>query len=450
MRRARVLAGALALLLVALGAAGAQLALTQLNLAGQRVQGVLVNGIEYASASTLGNLLSIVQTGGVVRVTGFGHLLLLPIDEDNQRATTDFNTVQLDSERVKARTATVQDGKVLLPLDTLARGLGAEYSQGKFTFPPAKLGSVSSLAGRTSDRIVLDLNRNVQLREELLGGKLRLTLLGTAGSTQTYATRGGFVPRVQVRQSGDNLQVELPLTGQSGYRLYSVVRPEGVRLVLDVGPGISLNVPALINRVRRPVIVLDPASVAGRGGDVTLEVARSAAELLSKAGWQVQLTRSTAQQQNLGSRLLLARQSDVYVSLDLGRFPGASRSGVTLYQHVGRSSTQILNAYRDAGSAPDLSLVRSAVGDPAESRRLSDLLRGELKAGGLPASQRSVSRQVLLGEAPHAALLLELGWPSNDADQARLSSSEQNQKMAQALAHSIATYLAARINGGTS
>ncbi|GGQ92382.1 N-acetylmuramoyl-L-alanine amidase family protein [Deinococcus ruber] len=429
------------------GLAGAQYAFSALNLAGRAAQSVTLYGAEYAGQSTLSRLLNVSEAGGVAYVVGLGHTLLLPIDEDNQRATTDFNTVQLDAERVKARTATRLDGKLLLPLDTLARGLGASYTPGNFTVPAVQLSGVSSLAGAKSDRVVFDLTRNVTVREELIGGSLRLTLVGAAAQTRNYTTRGAFMPRVQVTAGAGGAAVTVPLPAHSGYQLFTVQRPSGARVVLDLGPGLPLNVPALVAELRKPLIVLDPAGLAGTGQDVTLEVARNAAELLSRAGWQVRLTRDTAHSPDVTLRQDLARQSDVFVSLDLGRFPNAARKGVTVYEAAGQAPSQIISAYRQAQGAP---LVSAAVSDAAESRRLSDLLRGELKTGGLSAQQQPQSRLLLLGEAPHAALLLELGWPQNSADQQRLSNATQNTQMAQALARAVATYLTARANGGPS
>ncbi|ULH15939.1 N-acetylmuramoyl-L-alanine amidase [Deinococcus sp. KNUC1210] len=429
------------------GLAGAQYAFSALNLAGRTAQSVTLYGAEYAGQSTLSRLLSVSEAGGVAYVVGLGHTLLLPIDEDNQRATTDFNTVQLDAERVKARTATRLDGKLLLPLDTLARGLGASYTPGNFTVPAVQLSGVSSLAGAKSDRVVFDLTRNVTVREELIGGSLRLTLVGAAAQTRNYTTRGAFMPRVQVTAGAGGAAVTVPLPAHSGYQLFTVQRPSGARVVLDLGPGLPLNVPALVAELRKPLIVLDPAGQPGTGQDVTLEVARNAAELLSRAGWQVRLTRDTAHSPDVTLRQDLARQSDVFVSLDLGRFPNAARKGVTVYEAAGQAPSQIISAYRQAQGAP---LVSAAVSDAAESRRLSDLLRGELKTGGLSAQQEPQSRLLLLGEAPHAALLLELGWPQNSADQQRLSNAAQNTQMAQALARAVATYLTARANGGPS
>ncbi|GGJ63166.1 N-acetylmuramoyl-L-alanine amidase [Deinococcus aquiradiocola] len=435
------------LLLVGAGLAGAQYAFTQFSLAGRSVQSVTLYGAEYAGTGTLSRLVAVTESDGVARVDGLGHVLLLPIDEDRQRATTAYNTVQLDALRVKAPTATRVDGKLLIPLATLARGLGATYAPGQFSLAPAVLSGVSSLAGKQSDRLVFTLNRNVTVREELVGNALRLTLVGASASTRNYTTRGAFVPRVQVTGDAGGARVTLPLPGGSGYRVFTVQDTNGARVVLDLGPGIPLSVPALLAQVRRPLIVLDPASIPGRAQDVTLEVARSAAELLTRAGWQVRLTRTTAGSTETSARADLARQSDVFVSLDLGRFPGVSRSGVTLYEFAGQSPDAVVNAYRQAQAAPFVSQVVSGAGS---SRALSNLLRGELKSGGVTAAQQAQSRLLLLGEAPKAALLLELGWPQNEADQGRLADPNRTGQMATALARAVATYLTARANAGQS
>ncbi len=433
--------------LVSAGLAGAQIAFSQLTLLGRSAQSVNVYGAEYASAGTLSRLVQVTESLGIARIDGLGHVLLLPIDEDQQRATTTFNTVQLDATRTKGPTATRLDGKLILPLGTLAQGLGAQYAPGQFSLVAPVLSGVSSLAGRQSDRVVLTLNRSVSVREELLGNSLQLTLVGAAASTRNYTTRGAFVPRIQVTGAAGGARITLPLPVGSGYRFYTVQGAEGSRVVLDVGPGIRLNVPALLAQLRKPLIILDPAAVPGRSSDVTLEVARSAAELLSKAGWQVRLTRDTASQAPVSARADLARQSDVFVSLDLGRFPGVARSGVTLYEYAGQAPAQIVNAYRQAQAAP---FVAQVVSDASSSRTLSNLLRGELKTGGVVAAQQPQSRLLLLGEAPKAALLLELGWNQSPADQTRLADPARSARMATALARAVATYLTARANGGQS
>ena len=425
--------------------AGAQPTYGQLNLAGRSAQSVFLHGAEYASAGTLSRLVSVTESLGVARINGLGQVLLLPIDEDQQRATTTFNTVQLGTLRTRAATATRLDGKLVVPLSTLASGLGAQYSLGQFSLPRAALEGVSSLSGKRSDRVVFTLSRAVTVREELVGSALSLTLNGASASTRNYTTRGAFAPRVQVAASTAGARITLPLPPGSGYRVYTVQNNAGSRLVLDIGPGIALTLPAVLERARRPLIVLDPASVPGRSSDVTLEVARSAAELLSRAGWQVRLTRDSASQPSTSARQDLARQSDVFVSLDLGRFPGIVRSGVTLYEFAGQAPTQIVKAYRLALAQP---LVAQVVSSASSSRALSNLLRGELKSGGLAAAQQPQSRLLLLGEAPKAALLLELGWTQSQADSQRLSDSAKTGQMASALARAVATYLTARANAG--
>ncbi|MFD1730113.1 hypothetical protein ACFSC4_01750 [Deinococcus malanensis] len=135
--------------LLGAGLAEAQIALSKLTLAGKQVQSVNLYGAEYASQETLSALLNVSRDGGLLRVTGLGHTLLLPIDEDQQRATTDFNTVQLDTRRVQARAATLINGNVYLPLDTLARGLGAKYEPGNFRVAAPTLQGSAAAPART-------------------------------------------------------------------------------------------------------------------------------------------------------------------------------------------------------------------------------------------------------------------------------------------------------------
>lgn len=434
-----LLAGAL----LGAGLAAAQITFTQLNLAGKQVQSVDLYGAEYASQVTLSDLLNIRRSGSIVRVEGMGHILLLPLDEDQQRATTDFNTVQLDADRVKARTATFVNGNVYLPLDTLARGLGAAYQKGQFTLATRTLQSVSSRAGKDTDRLVLDLNREVAVKDELRGTVLRIILKSTAGQTQRYTTRGAFIPYADVKQEGQDVVVSFTLPQNSGYRVYPVVRQGGTRIVVDVGPGLPNDIPVLMERLAKPLIVLDPARVQDMGKDVTLEVARRAAELLTKAGWQVKLTREQGGALNLAQKRLLARESDVYLALDMGRFPNSARGGVTVYENTGRSPSKYINALRQGDSPPYAPL---AVGDAGGTRRLSELLRGELKGSGVTAGQDSVARSVTLSETGQAALLLELGWMGNAQDRANLSTNARVQALSVSVARSIATYLTARAN----
>lgn len=445
--QSRFTAPFLAGVLLFAGLAGAQIVYSKLNLAGQQVESVTLYGAEYVSEAALRNILTITREGGLVKVAGMGHTLFLPIDEDNQRATTDFNQVQLDTDRIHARAATFVNNTVYLPLDTLARGLGAQYEQGSFTVAEPKLLRVSSRVGKESDRLVLDLSRDIDIADELRGASLVVTLKNVKGDNRKYTTKGAFISTAEVKKNNNNLILTIPVNAASGTRVYKVIRSNSVRVVVDIGPGIPRYSPEMLDRVTRPLIVLDPNKVQGVSRDVTLEVARRAAELLSKAGWQVQVTRDTKKALTSPEALKLARQSDVYLSLDMGRFPQSTRSGVTVYEQTGRASTQIVNAIRNGQSAPYSTLI---VGDNGGTRRLSELLRGELKGGGITAQTLNTSRVLSLSEAPQAALMLEIGWANNAQDLARLGVDRRLQAMAVAVARSIATYLTARANNNAN
>lgn len=431
---------------VGVGLARAQISVTSFNLAGENVQGVNLFGAEYVSLSLLGNLVEVERLNKKIRIRGLGHIILMPIDEDQERSTTDYNLVQFDAKRTKARTATYIDGSIYIPLDTLAYGIGAKYSTGEISLPKSQLKSVSSRTGKTSDRLVLDLSRNVKIQDELRGTKARVVIKNTSGKAKRYATRGAFMPYAKVGQEGKDLVISFTLPQNSGYRVYSVLRPSGTRLVIDVGPGIPQTFPALMERIGKPLIVLDPLRVHNIRQDVTLEVARRAARLLTQAGWQVKLTRSKSSALGQNQKMLLARQSDVYFALDLGRMPEASRKGVTVYEQRGNGPSQFVNSIRNGTTAPYAAL---AVGDTGGTRKLSELLRGELKGGGVESGQQDISKVLTLSEAPQAALLLEMGWVSNSEDRARLSTDSYIQSVAVATARSIATYLTARANNSS-
>lgn len=408
---------------------------------GERVRAGDINGAEYVPLDALESQLEVTRLGQIIRLEGYGHILFIPVDEDQMRSSTNFNTVQLDTSRVRLRAATLVGGVIHVPMDTVARGLGAEYQRGRVALEAPELRGVSSRQGESSDRLVLDLSRDVATSEQLYGSTLVVTLKGLSASAQRYTTQGPFISNVKVEPSGQDLRLSFQMLPTSGYRLYHVVRRNSSRIVIDAGPGIVAAAPALMERLARPLIVLDPARVPGMGRDVTLDVARRAAEALTKAGWQVKLTREQNIAMGLNQKLALVRQSDVYLALDMGQFPGAKRSGITVYEGTGRSSNEYVDALRADPSVPYANL---AVGDNGGTRRLSELLRGELKVGGLEAGSADMSRMLTLSEAPQAGLILELGWLGSSDDQAKLGTEEHLSALSVAVARSVATYLTAR------
>lgn len=445
MRRRRVGRLLLPLLLVSL--AGAQFEFSQVSIFGRSERSVVLGGVEYARVDALGNALSVTRSGEVARVEGFGRVLLLPIDRVPERASAATNTVQLGVERVQARTATLLNDNLYLPLDTLARGLGAQYERGRFSLPSARLTGVSSRAGREADRVVLDLNRDVRFRTRVTARGLEVVLPDTTGDTQTYSTRGKFIPTLQVRRDGSDLVLTVPLSADAGFRTYRSVRGETVRLVLDVGPGIPVTVAPLRDRVRQPLIVIDPSLGRGtdRVGDAALELAREAGELLTAAGWRVRLTRTGPDAPDLAERAQLARSSDVFVTLSVGRVPGSEAKGLTVYEGRGSTGLVLTDALRSSDARGELAQL--VVDDAGATRRLAQLLMGELKALDVPTRSAAASHLYLLREAPRSALLVELGWAQNEQDAFRLTDDRSRTQLAAALARSVATFLAARAKG---
>lgn len=433
--------------LTVLGLAGAQFSVTRFDFLGKSAPSITLHGSEFARSDTLASQLKIARSGDFVRVEAFERVMVLPVDADQARAAREQNTVQIDVERVQARTATLVNGNLYLPLATLALGLDADYRPGSFRLPAARLTGVSSRAGKETDRIVLDLNRDVRYQIRLVGSELQVVLPGTAGDERIYSTRGQFLPRVRVARQGNDLVLSAPLSPGHGHRVYRSAPGGTRRLIVDVGPGIESATPRLSSRTQKPLIVLDPVQqpAGDRLGDVPLELAREAAALLTRAGWQVRLTRTGKGQTSLAERASLARQSDVFLSLDVARFPAPSARGLTLYEGSGASSAAVIRNVRSSGQ-PD-PLASLVVGGSGDNRRLAQLLQGEIKALNLPSKSAQLGRVYLLREAPHAAMLLELGWAGSDADVSRLTSDVRRRQLATALARSVASYLAARAGG---
>lgn len=167
--------------LIAAGLAGAQFNVTRFSFLGKTAPSITLHGTEFARSDTLGAYLKVARSGDFVRVEAFDRVMLLPIDPDQARAAREDNTVQIDVRRIQARTATLIDGSLYLPLATLATGLGAEYTPGNFSLPAPRLGGVSSRAGKNVDRLVLDLNRDVRYQARVVGSELQIVLPGTVG-----------------------------------------------------------------------------------------------------------------------------------------------------------------------------------------------------------------------------------------------------------------------------
>lgn len=427
--------------------ASAQVAYSSLTLQGTPVQSVNLYGAEYIDVESLRSLARVVQEGPYLRVEGYGHSLVLPIDEDAYRATTDFNTIQLDTVREQGRTATYVDGTVHVPLEVVARTFGATYRAGTFSMPELRLSGVSSSVGADADRLVLDLTQDTDVFTELRGNDVHVVVRGAAGDQRRYTTTGKFISGARVIADGGDLRLRFSLPKDSGYRMYKVIRPGSVRVVVDAGPAIERTAPALLDRIARPLIVIEPVptgQVGSAGTDFSLDVAKKTMALLNEAGWQVKLTRDSATDAGLDEKMELARQSDVYLMLDVSRIgvEGVVAPGVKVYQQLSENSSEYVANIR-AGENP--AYAGNAVGDLGGTRILTESLVDELGTQSIEAQQRSISKVLTLGEAPQAGALIELGSLDSADDVAALGDDAFRQRLAVGVARSVAGYLSKKV-----
>lgn len=456
LNRARVPALLLALSLGGLGAgawygtAQAQVAYSRLTLQGTPVQSVNLYGAEYIDADTLRSIAKVERQGPYIRIDGYGHSAVLPIDEDAYRATTAFNTIQMDTMREKGRAATYVDGTVHIPVEVVARTFGASYAPGSFSMPELRLSNVSSSVGAEADRLVLDLTQDTDVFTEMRGNDVHVVLRGAVGDQRRYTTSGQYISNARVIADGRDLRLRFSLPQGSGYRMYKVIRPGSVRVVVDAGPAIERTTPALLDRIARPLIVIEPVLPHGASGntDFTLDVARRLEKLLNEAGWQVKLTRKDKQDAALDQKMILARQSDVYLMLDMHHSPveGAAAAGVKVYQQLSSSPSQYVENIR-SGQNP--AYAGNAVGDLGGTRALSGRMIEELKTQRIEAEQRPIAKVLTLGEAPQAAALLELGSQDSADDMAALGDEAFRQRLAVGLARSVAGYLSQKVENAS-
>lgn len=227
-------------------------------------------------------------------------------------------------------------------------------------------------------------------------------------------------------------------------------RPGPWRVVIDAGHG-----------------GVDPGTMSPRTGvrekDITLSVARKlAAELQRRGGIEPLLTRDRDVFVEVMERPSLAVEweADLFISIHVDAQPGgrSSARGFTTY-HLGQARTEDALAVArrenavielEEGAAPpnlqQLEIILATV-DRDAYRRESRLLAGHIQNGlrGAMDSQDRGARQgpyyVLMTPGLLPAVLVELGYITNRADEAQLRDPERQDRIARALADTIENFL---------
>jgi N-acetylmuramoyl-L-alanine amidase len=355
----RTFAALVLLLTASLAAVLAQTVQTKpLEVGGVKLTASLYNGAAYAPAFEFAGALGldILTSDNAVTLIQGGRILQLELaDSAYEGATRYTRGLQINGLRQSGLAAGRGDGRLLLPVRTVAEAAGATFndSGGRFIVEPAqaKLEAVKSEKAEDlrSDRLVLEVSRDTGFSSRIERSELVVFLRLTRGENTDYQVGGQYVKTASVRQSGSKLEIRVPLSKDSGYNIYAlqglpaqtnaagqlIERP--ARIVVDIGPRFDRQPVAL--EARGITVVLD----AGHGGadsgvsegavvekELTLRMARLiGAALQSRV--RVVYTRNGDTNPDLKARLEASVQADAFLSLHASKLTGSTAKGVQIY-----------------------------------------------------------------------------------------------------------------------
>lgn len=420
--------------------------------------GVAFAGLEFAAALGLESLL----TDDAVVLKQGGKVLRLALADNAYDAATKWNNgLEVNGIRTKSAAAGAGvSGKILIPVRSVAEAAGAVFddSGGRYlvTLPQANLGTVSSDKTEKSDRIVLEVDRDVGFSSRIEKNLLIVTLRFVSGDAAPYQVGGKFVDIFDVKQNANKLEVRISLKPDFGYSVFAVAASQGIpaRVIVDVGPRFDrLNV-AL--DARPSLVVLDP----GHGGsdtgivvgnlrekEITLSMARRIAAILAPRGVKIKYTRDSDKTVSLLDRQALSVKSDVLISLHLSSMPNTAASGAEIfYLSPDAPAEGILDAGRNALENPkserDRKLLARFLSPRAASQRLADIISARiLSVPNGAARVSSLTSHTALERAPKAAVVLELGYLSSETDRGLLQNPDESVARAEAVAYAVLEYL---------
>jgi len=352
----------------------------------------------------------------------------------------------------------------------IAKALAAALDAGRrVQVTPPQIVRVESWPGRDATRVVVVIDRPAAYRvgDELLVGtaspRTFLDLDGVdLGAAPRDTAEAGIVTRIRAEATSTGSRVSLDLDGHAWRRVFYMHEP--YRIVVDV----ARRPPGSQGRGARTVtrVVLDPGhggkdtGAVGPGGtkekDVTLDVAHRVAPILASQGIQVVLTRDDDRFVSLEERTARANAfaADLFVSIHCNASEGKGRRGVETYvldttrDESGARVAARENATTQAASAELASLLGGMrmAEEAQRSTRLAQLLQrasttalqlkyGDVVDGGV----HTAGFYVLVG-ARMPSVLFEASYISNATDEARLSTEQGRQVIADAIANAVKAY----------
>lgn len=218
--------------------------------------------------------------------------------------------------------------------------------------------------------------------------------------------------------------------------------------------------PALVGPVR--MVVID----AGHGGHdpgtshfgleekhTALDIAKRLRTLLQHQGLTVVMTREADQFISLSGRPELANrlEADLFISVHINANHNRQVSGVEVYyprESVVSDAAQWPQAVSPSEIGVPSATVRQLLWDlvlgrtRSQSRRLaSAICRSMREALGVPCRGIRAARFVVLREARMPAVLVEVGYVSNQAEATRLGRADYRQAAADSIARGIVSYV---------
>jgi N-acetylmuramoyl-L-alanine amidase len=337
---------------------------------------------------------------------------------------------------------------------------------------PPRIVRIESWPGRDAARIVVVLDRPARYRidDEVVGdataARTFLDLdgvdLGSAPRDAPILSSRGIVSRIRADSTSTGARVVVDLDGRA-YRRAFVMR-DPYRIVVDVAhhpPGVSGRSPRAVTRV-----VLDPGhggkdtGATGPGGlrekDVTLDIARRVAPVLSAKGVQVVLTRDDDRFISLEERTARANAfgADLFVSIHCNATEKGARRGVETYvldtsrDELAARVAARENATTQAATAELASILGDLrLADQSQrSTRFAQLVERAASSAinarygdSVDAGVHTAGFYVLVG-ADMPSVLLETSYISNPVEEQRLASEEYRQILADAIANAVKAY----------
>ncbi len=300
-----------------------------------------------------------------------------------------------------------------------------------------------------------------------------------------------FVPGFQNTDFGDGVLKKLTVSGKTiqlevdqGYGSYkSFELGEPARLVVDffkkapgepeqieTVPSKPIETPTLLpsTTTEKHVIVLDPGhggeetGAVGPNGtnekDVVLGIARKLKSILENSGIRVILTRDGDQHITLDDRTALANnnKANLFISIHANAtLRGYGKGAETYFLSAKATDDEARNVAAVENNALGLDQNVSGVGDDlklilwdmaqteylAESSQLAELIQKEMNET-LGIANRGIKQapfRVLMG-ATMPAVLVEIGFINNPAEEKMMRESEYQMKIARAIFRSIESF----------